>query len=44
MRKLIAGFKAEGLESGDCVCVHSFNDVGPRTIPGLGRATSRGEG
>lgn len=27
VRKLVAGFKAEGLEPGDCVCIHSFNQV-----------------
>lgn len=27
VRKLIAGFKAKGLQPGDCVCVHAFNDV-----------------
>lgn len=27
VRQLIAGLKAEGFRSGDCVCVHSFNDV-----------------
>ena len=27
VRKLIAGFKANGLQPGDCVCVHAFNDV-----------------
>ena len=27
VRKLIAGFKAVGLQSGDCVCVHAFNNV-----------------
>lgn len=27
VRKLVAGFKAEGLEPGDCVCIHSFNEV-----------------
>ena len=26
-RQLIAGLKAEGLQPGDCVCIHSFNDV-----------------
>ena len=26
-RKLIAGFKAAGLESGDVVCVHAFNSI-----------------
>jgi len=25
--KLAAGLKAIGLEKGDCVCLHSFNDV-----------------
>ncbi|KAL9131509.1 MAG: hypothetical protein Q9217_000588 [Psora testacea] len=29
VRKLIAGFKAMGLKRGDCVCIHSFNDVSP---------------
>lgn len=27
VRKLVAGFRAEGLKPGDCVCVHAFNDV-----------------
>ncbi|KAI9801312.1 MAG: hypothetical protein M1833_002882 [Piccolia ochrophora] len=27
VRKLISGFKANGLEAGDCVCLHAFNDV-----------------
>ena len=27
VRKLIAGFKAAGLQRGDCVCLHAFNDV-----------------
>ena len=27
IRKLCAGFKVIGLESGDCVCMLSFNDV-----------------
>lgn len=27
VRRLIAGLKAEGLRPGDCVCLHSFNDV-----------------
>ena len=27
VRKLVAGFKANGLQPGDCVCVHAFNDV-----------------
>lgn len=27
VRQLVAGFKAEGLQPGDCVCVHSFNEV-----------------
>ena len=26
-RQLIAGLRAEGLRPGDCVCIHSFNDV-----------------
>ncbi|KAL8916769.1 MAG: hypothetical protein Q9172_006135 [Xanthocarpia lactea] len=26
-RKLIAGLKAEGFESGECVCVNAFNDI-----------------
>ena len=28
IRKLAAGFHAEGIRQGDCVCVHAFNDVG----------------
>ncbi len=27
VRKLVAGFKAVGLQRGDCVCLHAFNDV-----------------
>ncbi|KAH0846695.1 hypothetical protein AYO21_08093 [Fonsecaea monophora] len=27
VRKLAAGFRAAGLNKGDCVCVHSFNDI-----------------
>ncbi|KAF7879023.1 hypothetical protein EAF04_000223 [Stromatinia cepivora] len=27
VRKLVAGFHAAGLKKGDCVCLHSFNDV-----------------
>lgn len=27
VRKLVAGFRTEGLEQGDCVCIHSFNEV-----------------
>ncbi|KAI9818922.1 MAG: hypothetical protein M1827_007743 [Pycnora praestabilis] len=27
VRKLIAGLKAEGLQPGDCVCIHAFNDI-----------------
>ena len=27
IRKLAAGFHALGLQKGDCVCLHSFNDV-----------------
>ncbi|KAB8349815.1 hypothetical protein FH972_023828 [Carpinus fangiana] len=27
IRKLCAGFVASGLQSGDCVCLHSFNDI-----------------
>jgi non-ribosomal peptide synthetase component E (peptide arylation enzyme) len=27
IRKLAAGFKAAGLRPGDCVCIHSFNDL-----------------
>ncbi|KAK0508724.1 hypothetical protein JMJ35_009000 [Cladonia borealis] len=26
-RQLIAGLRAEGLRPGDCVCIHSFNDI-----------------
>lgn len=37
VRKFIAGWKAVGLKSGDCVCVHAFNDVRARNIlPSLG--------
>ncbi|KAF2088761.1 acetyl-CoA synthetase-like protein [Saccharata proteae CBS 121410] len=25
--RLIAGFKAAGLQRGDCVCIHAFNDI-----------------
>ena len=28
IRKLVAGLQAAGLKKGDCVCLHSFNDVG----------------
>lgn len=28
VKKLAAGFKAAGLQRGDCVCIHAFNDVG----------------
>ena len=27
VRKFVAGWKAVGLNPGDCVCVHAFNDV-----------------
>ncbi|KAH6704208.1 4-coumarate-CoA ligase-like protein [Leptodontidium sp. MPI-SDFR-AT-0119] len=27
VRKLVAGFHAAGLKKGDCVCMHSFNDI-----------------
>lgn len=27
IRKIINGLKAIGLKEGDCVCLHSFNDV-----------------
>lgn len=27
IRKLVAGFHAAGLKQGDCVCLHSFNDI-----------------
>lgn len=27
VRKLVAGFRAQGLETGDVVCIHSFNNV-----------------
>ncbi|KAL2065067.1 hypothetical protein VTL71DRAFT_4207 [Oculimacula yallundae] len=27
IRKLVAGFHAAGLKKGDCVCLHSFNDI-----------------
>ncbi|OAP56935.1 hypothetical protein AYL99_09047 [Fonsecaea erecta] len=27
VRKLAAGFRAAGLKKGECVCVHSFNDI-----------------
>src|SRR5277367_4233246 len=27
IRKLVAGFHAAGLRKGDCVCLHSFNDI-----------------
>lgn len=27
VRKLIAGLRARGLQKGQCVCVHSFNDI-----------------
>jgi len=28
IRQLVAGLHAAGLKKGDCVCLHSFNDVG----------------
>ena len=28
VQALIAGLQANGLERGDCVCIHAFNDVG----------------
>ena len=37
VRKLVAGFKAVGLQPGDCVCVHAFNNV--RTTYFLNRVT-----
>lgn len=27
IRQLVAGFRAKGLQKGDCVCIHSFNDI-----------------
>ncbi|CAG8972934.1 hypothetical protein HYALB_00001354 [Hymenoscyphus albidus] len=27
VKKLIAGFHSAGLQKGDCVCIHSFNDI-----------------
>ncbi|CAF9923812.1 MAG: hypothetical protein HETSPECPRED_005426 [Heterodermia speciosa] len=27
VRKLIAGLRSEGFERGDCLCLHSFNDI-----------------
>ena len=27
IRSMIGGFQAAGLKKGDCVCLHSFNDV-----------------
>ena len=27
IRKLVAGFRAAGLQKGDVVCIHSFNNV-----------------
>jgi long-subunit acyl-CoA synthetase (AMP-forming) len=27
IRQLVAGFRAAGLKKGDCVCIHSFNDI-----------------
>lgn len=27
VRQLAAGLRAAGLKDGDCVCLHSFNDV-----------------
>lgn len=32
VRKLVAGFKAVGLQRGDCVCLHAFNDVRSNTL------------
>ena len=28
IRQLVAGFRRLGLQKGDVVCIHSFNDVG----------------
>ena len=36
IRQLIAGLKAAGLNKGDAVCIHAFNDVGTS----LGRRSS----
>lgn len=27
VRKLVAGLRAAGVQKGDCVCIHSFNDI-----------------
>ncbi|KAI9731739.1 MAG: hypothetical protein M1834_004528 [Cirrosporium novae-zelandiae] len=36
IRKLVAGFRAAGLERGDCVCLHGFNDVNyPMVVLGV---------
>lgn len=32
IRRLVAGFKEAGLRRGDCVCVHSFNNVLLQTL------------
>ena len=35
IRQLCAGFRAAGLQKGDTVCVHSFNDVSFHSILSL---------
>lgn len=36
VRKLIAGLRARGLQKGQCVCVHSFNDIDyPISVNGI---------
>lgn len=35
IRKIINGLKANGLREGDCVCLHSFNDVRGPNLPSV---------
>lgn len=36
IRKLVAGFTKAGLKRGDCVCIHSFNDINyPLLVNGI---------
>lgn len=35
IRKISNGLKANGLREGECVCLHSFNDVRGPTYPSL---------
>ncbi len=40
VRQLVAGFKAEGLEFDECVCIHSFNDVRKPSIHKVSKPSS----